>query len=78
MAYAIHTICTSGLSPNETMRAHVLVDDLTDGQHIVRALQGLLGTRFGIEHTTIQLESHRSPLLKINPGLEPNHDSLEM
>lgn len=57
-------------SGKEAMSAHVLVDDLADGQHIVKDLQGLLGARFGIEHTTIQLESDRSPLLKISPGPE--------
>ena len=57
-------------SGKEAMSAHVLVDDLADGQHIVKDLQGLLGARFGIEHTTIQLESDRSPLFKISPTPE--------
>jgi hypothetical protein len=43
-----------------------LVDDLADGQHILGDLQELLRERFGIEHSTIQLETDRSPLLQIN------------
>lgn len=60
-------------SGKEALSAHVLVDDLADGQHILLDLQHLLRERFGIEHTTIQLETHRSPLVQIdrsegNPG----------
>lgn len=50
----------------EAMSAHVLVDDLADGQHILGDLEQLLRERFGIEHTTIQLETDRSPLLQID------------
>lgn len=53
-------------SGKEAMSAHVLVDDLADGQHILGDLQELLRERFGIEHSTIQLETDRSPLLQIN------------
>lgn len=49
-------------SGREAMSAHVLVEDLADGQHVLADLQGLLRERFGIEHVTIQLESARSPL----------------
>ena len=52
-------------SGKEAMSAHVLVDDLADGQHILGDLQQLLRARFGIEHVTIQLESDRSPLVQI-------------
>lgn len=51
------------------MSAHVLVDDLSDGQHILNDLQTLLRERFNIEHTTVQLESDRSPLIKVSPGV---------
>lgn len=54
-------------SGKEAMSGHVLVDDLSDGQHIVKDLEQLLSERFGIEHTTLQLESDRSPLLQIGP-----------
>jgi cobalt-zinc-cadmium efflux system protein len=52
-------------SGKEAMSAHVLVDDLADGQHVLGDLQQLLRERFGIEHATIQLESDRSPLVQI-------------
>ena len=52
-------------SGKEAMSAHVLVEDLADGQHILGDLQQLLRERFGIEHVTIQLESDRSPLVQI-------------
>ena len=55
-------------SGKEAMSAHVLVDDLSDGQHILKDLQALLRERFDIEHTTVQLESDRSSLLRISPG----------
>ena len=56
-------------SGKEAMSAHVLVDDLSDGQHILNDLQTLLRERFNIEHTTVQLESDRSPLIKVSPGV---------
>ena len=61
-------------SGREALSAHVLVEDLADGQHVLGDLQALLRQRFGIEHVTIQLESDRSPLIQVarqadvNPG----------
>ena len=52
-------------SGTEAMSAHVLVEDLADGQHILGDLRQLLRERFGIDHTTIQLETDRSPVLQI-------------
>jgi cobalt-zinc-cadmium efflux system protein len=52
-------------SGTEAMSAHVVVDDLADGRHILGDLQQLLRERFGIDHTTIQLETDRSPVLQI-------------
>ena len=53
-------------SGTEALSAHVLVDDLSDGRHVLGDLQQLLRDRFGIEHTTIQLETDRvSPVLQI-------------
>ena len=40
-------------SGKEALSAHVLVDDLSDGQHVLKDLQILLRERFGIEHTTV-------------------------
>lgn len=60
-------------SGKEALSAHVLVDDLADGQHILLDLQQLLHERFGIEHITIQLETDRSPLVQLggNPEGSP-------
>ncbi len=50
-------------SGKEAMSAHVHVENLADGDQILRHLHRLLHDRFGIEHTTIQLES--GPLVQI-------------
>ena len=46
-------------SGKEAMSSHVVVDDLTAGDRILHDLHKLLHERFGIEHTTIQLESEQ-------------------
>jgi cobalt-zinc-cadmium efflux system protein len=51
-------------SGRDALSAHVHVDDLADGRHVLGDLQQLLHDRFGIEHVTIQLESD-APLLQI-------------
>jgi cobalt-zinc-cadmium efflux system protein len=43
-------------SGKDAMSGHVIVDNLTIGNRILRDLHKLLHERFGIEHTTIQLE----------------------
>lgn len=53
-------------SGKDALSAHVLVDDLADGQHILGDLQQLLRDRFRIEHATLQLETDRSPLVRIS------------
>jgi cobalt-zinc-cadmium efflux system protein len=50
-------------SGKEAMSSHVVVDDLASGDRILRDLHKLLHERFGIEHTTIQLESE--PLVQL-------------
>lgn len=40
----------------EAMSGHVIVHDLAQGPRILTALNQLLDTRFGIRHTTLQLE----------------------
>ena len=50
-------------SGKHAMSGHVLVEDLATGNRILRDLHELLHERFGIEHTTIQLESE--PLVQI-------------
>jgi len=62
-------------SGKDAMSAHVLVDDLAEGQHFLGDLQQLLRERFGIEHVTIQLESDRSPLMQIGRGPSPGSDA---
>ncbi|MEP7152700.1 MAG: cation diffusion facilitator family transporter [Nitrospira sp.] len=57
-------------SGKDALSAHVLVDDLADGQHIGKDLQETLRERFDIQHTTVQLESDRSPLITITPTSE--------
>ena len=51
-------------SGRDALSAHVRVDDLADGRHVLGDLQQLLRDRFGIEHVTIQLGSDE-PLLQI-------------
>lgn len=46
---------TTGL---EAMSGHILVEDLGRGTQIVEALNRLVSERFGITHTTFQLELH--------------------
>jgi cobalt-zinc-cadmium efflux system protein len=50
-------------SGKHAMSGHVVVGDLTVGNEILRDLHGVLHERFGIEHTTIQLESE--PVIQI-------------
>ncbi len=50
-------------SGKDAMSGHVVVDDLAAGTRILGALHTLLHERFGIEHTTIQLESE--PLVQL-------------
>lgn len=52
-------------SGKHAMSGHVVVEDLSGGDRILQDLHELLHERFGIEHTTIQLESN--PLVQIVP-----------
>jgi cobalt-zinc-cadmium efflux system protein len=52
-------------SGKDAMSSHVVVEDLSAGDRILRNLHRLLHERFGIEHTTIQMELE--PLLQILP-----------
>lgn len=63
-------------SGKHAMSGHVVVEDLAAGDRILRDLHDLLHERFGIEHTTIQLES--APLIQIaTPPGEPSRPSVE-
>lgn len=63
-------------SGKHAMSGHVVVEDLAVGNRILRDLHDVLHEQFGIEHTTIQLES--KPLVQIvtTPG-EPSRPSGE-
>lgn len=50
-------------SGKEAMSGHVVVENLAAGDQILRDLHTVLHDRFGVEHTTIQLESR--PLVQI-------------
>lgn len=50
-------------SGKEAMSGHVVVGNLAAGDQILRDLHTLVHDRFGVEHTTIQLESR--PLVQI-------------
>jgi len=52
-------------SGKDVMSSHVVVDDLAAGDRILRQLHRLLHERFGIEHTTIQVELES--LVQISP-----------
>jgi cobalt-zinc-cadmium efflux system protein len=52
-------------SGREAMSAHVVVDDVTESQRLLDTLHAVLHARFGIDHTTVQLETEPSPVLRI-------------
>jgi len=57
---------TSGM---EAMSAHVVVDDVGQSERLLEALHRVLHARFGIDHTTIQLETAPPAVLRIQtPG----------
>jgi cobalt-zinc-cadmium efflux system protein len=63
---AVHDLHVWALtSGKDAMSSHVVVDDLAAGHRILGALHTLLHERFGIEHTTIQLEPE--PLVQLTP-----------
>jgi len=55
-------------SGREAMSAHVVVDDVRESERLLQALHAVLHARFGIDHTTIQLDPV-PPVLRIkSPG----------
>ena len=55
-------------SGREAMSAHVVVDDVRESERLLGALHAVLHARFGIDHTTIQLDAE-APVLRIKaPG----------
>jgi cobalt-zinc-cadmium efflux system protein len=56
-------------SGREAMSAHVVVDDLGASERLLDELHAVLHARFGIDHTTIQLDKAPPPVLHIKgPG----------
>ncbi|MBI3327262.1 MAG: cation transporter [Nitrospinae bacterium] len=67
---AVHDLHVWTLTSGKyVMSGHAVVDNLAAGPQMLHDLHQLLHERFGIEHTTIQLESE--PLLQI--GAPPDH-----
>ena len=52
-------------SEREAMSAHVVVDDVRDSERLLETLHAVLHARFGIDHTTIQLETAPPAVLRI-------------
>ncbi len=56
-------------SGREAMSAHVVVDDPGESERLLEELHAVLHARFGIDHTTIQLEKDPGVVLRIKgPG----------
>jgi len=59
-------------SGREAMSAHVVVDDVGQSERLLEALHALLHARFGIDHTTVQLETEPPAVLRIKgPAAAP-------
>lgn len=54
-------------SGRDAMSAHAVVRELGEGDRLLAELHTLLHARFGIDHTTIQLEPGRSAALRLGP-----------
>jgi cobalt-zinc-cadmium efflux system protein len=57
-------------SGREAMSAHVVVDDLAGGERMLDRLHARLHSCFGIDHTTIQLETEPPAVLTIRAAPE--------
>jgi cobalt-zinc-cadmium efflux system protein len=54
-------------SGREAMSAHVVVEDLAEADRLLDEIHAVLHARFGIDHTTIQLEREPLAVLRIKP-----------
>jgi cobalt-zinc-cadmium efflux system protein len=52
-------------SGRDAMSAHVVVEDLLASERLLEALHAVLHARFGIDHTTIQIEAEPPAVLQI-------------
>ena len=55
-------------SGREAMSAHVVVEPGTPGDRVLQDLHVILHARFGIDHTTIQIETEVPALVQITPA----------
>jgi cobalt-zinc-cadmium efflux system protein len=55
-------------SGRDAMSAHVVVEDVRESERLLAELHTVLHARFGIDHTTIQLETEPPAVLQINRG----------
>ena len=55
-------------SGREAMSAHVVVSDVRESDRLLEALHAVLHARFGIDHTTMQLETEPPPVVQIKGG----------
>jgi cobalt-zinc-cadmium efflux system protein len=56
-------------SGREAMSAHAVVDDVRESERLLETLHAVMHARFGIDHTTIQLETEPPAVLRIQgPG----------
>src|SRR5258706_248003 len=58
-------------SGREAMSAHVVVADVRESERLLEALHAVLHARFGIDHTTIQLETAPPAVLRIQGPTAP-------
>jgi cobalt-zinc-cadmium efflux system protein len=52
-------------SGREAMSAHVVVNDIRQSERLLDALHAVLHARFGIDHTTIQLEKEPAAVWRV-------------
>src|SRR6267378_178810 len=50
-------------SGREAMSAHAVVDDVRDSERLLETLHAVMHARFGIDHTTLQLETEHPAVL---------------
>jgi cobalt-zinc-cadmium efflux system protein len=59
-------------SGREAMSAHAVVEAGAPADRILGELHRILHARFGIDHTTIQIETEPAPLVQIAPAGQPD------
>jgi cobalt-zinc-cadmium efflux system protein len=69
---AVHELHLWTVTPGfEALAAHVVVEPIADRDLVRRTLEVMLNERFGIEHTTLQMEEEAGPeLLEVERSVE--------